>query len=423
MIRQIRHVFVGLLAACLLVPISATATNGMFLIGYGAVSRGMGGVSYAMHDNSISAATNPAATGLLEGAGRVDMNGTVFNPSRSTECCLAPNGVKSGANWFLIPAMGGAYRFNRKLSVGFTAVGSGGGLTRYNENFFGGDATLGVALLSAVMSPVLSYRVTKDQSIGFSPVFMAQQFRAYGLQPFIQFSKDKENVTNRGNDYNYGGGVRLGYQGRFLKDRVSIGAAWQSRLYMTKLDKYRGLFAENGSLDGVENFGAGIVIRPLDRFSIAFDVQRYLNSDIKAIGNRSLPISVAEDSPNNLGRDDGPGFGWQDQTVYKLGLKFEYNPKWTFRAGFNYGKSPVRDDPGDGELEFNALAPAVVEKHITGGFTYRINKSSEVNFAAMHAFKNSQDVVIDSDTQLPFSGPIEIAMKQNAWDFGYTYKF
>ena len=62
---------------------------------------------------------------------------------------------------------------------------------------------------------------------------------------------------------------------------------------MTKFDKYRGLFAENGGFDGVENFGGGLALRPLDKLTIAFDVQRYLYEDIKSIGNRSLPISAA----------------------------------------------------------------------------------------------------------------------------------
>jgi len=422
MIHRFRRMSVGVLL-CALMPATAFATNGMFLIGFGGASRGMGGVAYAMNDSSMFAATNPAAMGLLEGAGQVDIGASVFNPLRSTACCNAPNGVKSGANWFLIPSMGGAMRFNRKISVGMTFVGAGGGSTRYNTNFFGGAGSLGINLMQGVMSPTIAYRLSKTQSVGLSPVIMMQTFRAYGLQPFIQFSADKSNVTNRGNDWSVGGGVRLGYQGRFLNNRITIGGAWQSRLYMTKFSKYRGLFAEQGSFDGPENFGAGVAIKLVDKLTVAFDVQRYLYEDIKAIGNRSLPITAAANSPRSMGRNDGPGFGWKNQTVYKIGLQFEYSPKWTFRAGYNYGKTPIRDNPGSGELEFNVLAPAVVEKHITGGFTYKISRVSAVTFSAMHAFKNSQNVVIDPNTQLPFSGPIEISMKQNAWDFGYTYKF
>lgn len=416
----------GITVVLVAAPSLSFATNGMYLIGYGAKSRGMGGAAYGLYEDALIAAENPAGISHLDARSmRVDLGVMAFNPDRGAACCNAPNGEVSGATLYGIPNMGMAYKFNRKLTMGMGAVGSGGGGTRYNFNFFNpsDEGSLGVTLYQAVISPAVSFEFAKDQSVGVSPLIGIQMFRAYGLQPFVQFSQDKENVTNNGNDWSYGGGVRLGYQGHFKKKMFSLGAVYSSRIYMTEFDKYKGLFAEQGDLDVPENYGIGVAFRPNKKWTIALDWKRYNYSDIASIGNRSLPISVAPNDPNNLGADNGPGFGWMDQDVYKLGIQYEWNDHWTFRTGFNYAESPIREENGSGEMEFNVLAPATVEKHITAGGTYSWNKNMEVSFAFMHAFKNEQSAYIPVGTGLPFEDQdVSIEMKQNSWEISFAYK-
>ena len=72
-------------------------------------------------------------------------------------------------------------------------------------------------------------------------------------------------------------------------------------------------------------------------------------------------------------------------TVYKIGLNYDYNDTWSFRAGYNYGKAPMPEN----QVLFNFLAPAVVEHHATVGVSYRPNKNMEWNFNYMHAFSNT----------------------------------
>jgi len=235
---------------------------------------------------------------------------------------------QSGSNLFAIPAMGMTYKFNRKMYMGFSFVGAGGGSTRFTDlspigfNFLNPAGrndvsdTLGVSLFQAHMSPTLAYKINKQHSIGVSPVIGIQQFRAYGLGVFKTRSTDPNNLTGRGNDYAIGAGLRLGWQGR-MTDWLTIGAAYQSRIYFTKFDKYKGLFAENGALDSPEKFGAGFSIKPIKRLTIAFDWERVLYSDINAIG---LSVEQLADPNCFLGANCGAGFGWKDQDVFKVGL-------------------------------------------------------------------------------------------------------
>ena len=112
-----------------------------------------------------------------------------------------------------------------------------------------------------------------------------------------------------------------------------------------------------------------------------------------------------------------------NQDVYKLGVQYEWNDKWTLRAGYNYAESPIREEDGTGEMEFNVLAPATVEQHFTLGGTYNWKQNMELSFAYMYAPKNEQSAYVPIGTGLPFEDQdIEIAMKQQAFEISFAYK-
>jgi len=402
-------------------PVDTMATNGSFLIGYGAKSRGLGGAGVAFAQDALASAVNPAAISEVET--RIDIGAMLFNPTREAWVpgFSGRDEVKSGANLFLIPNMGGVYKFNRKISFGFSAVGSGGGNTRYNENFFdfAGEPqpTLGVNLAQAVMSPTISYKLTKNHSVGFSPLIALQSFRAYGYAAFEDagFSSAPGSVSNRGNELSYGYGVRFGWLGNFFDGRLSIGAAASSKIFMSRFSKYNGVFAENGHFDIPAVYTVGLAVRATDKLTVAADYQYIEYSGIAAIHNpgptRFLPLPPEDEL---MGAKNGLGFGWNSMKVYKVGLNYEYNDKWTLRAGYNYGDTPIRRS----QVLFNTQAPATVEHHATAGFTYSPNKNSEWTFALMRAFQN--DIVAFDE----FSGDnIRISMDQWAMDVSYGFHF
>ena len=333
------------------------ATNGYFLIGYGAKARSMGGTGVAFAQDSLAAAAN--AAGLSDVAMdtlRIDVGGEYFLPKRGyvNDSSTLESGFpgsdqpvnhRSGSNVFLIPTMGGIYKFNRKLTVGMAVIGNGAN-TRYDQSIPGkpscmdGDTTGGtgstvfnfnclssptggVSLLQAQMLPGVAYKVNKNHSIGATLTLAAQQFRAYGLQSFGQDGLGYavgEDLTNRGNDYAYGAGVRLGWLGKFFENRLSIGANYASRTYMTQFDKYQDLFAESGSFDIPEHYAVGLALKLTRKLTLAADYQRIKYGDIKSIANEGPDAAdpfnffpsgceTLADGSNSclLGRNDGMG--------------------------------------------------------------------------------------------------------------------
>ena len=122
--KFLNRCLLGVAASSLVaMPIPGYATNGMFLIGQGAKSRGMGGAAIAFPQDAIAGAVNPASIGMV--GTRADIGADVFSPRAHSN--LGGTGYNSSASLYLMPVMGGAYKFNRNLSVGFSAVPAGGG--------------------------------------------------------------------------------------------------------------------------------------------------------------------------------------------------------------------------------------------------------------------------------------------------------
>ena len=386
------------LAVLSTLPATALATNGMFMIGYGVKSVGMGGVAIAYAQDALVGATNPAAIGDV--STRFDLEATLFLPS--AEATLGGINSTSRANEFLIPGLGFAMPVDNETTFGFSMVGAGGGGTHYKQNLFdlnqnpgvpqtNGD--VGVDLMIMQMNPTISQKITPTQMVGGSLVMGLQRFKAFGLGAFQQFtgSNNAVSMTDRGVEYSRGMGVRLGWLGKYPGVGVTLGAAATSKVYMTKFQNYSELFAEHGDIDTPANVGAGIALKATPKLTFAMDVTRTYYSKVRSIANPgpnpSGNLYPDSKAANALGEDAGLGFGWRDQTVYKLGANYNYNSKWTYRAGWNYGKSPIKQER---EIIFNIVAPANTQHHATLGGTYKIDKEMEVSFAYMHAFAYNQ---------------------------------
>ena len=184
-----------------------------------------------------------------------------------------------------------------------------------------------------------------------------------------------------------------------MNDNLTLGLAYRSKAHMSKFDKYKGLFAEQGDFDVPSMVTAGLSFKASPKTTLALDVARINYTDVKSISNPNNTAGLQQQlvgqafglipagSPlqgSLLGDDEGAGFGWEDQTVIKLGIKHHYSNKLTLLAGYNHGDAPIPDD----QTAFNVLAPATVEDHVTLGFEYKLSKTSNIAFQYMHAFEN-----------------------------------
>jgi len=344
------------------------ATDGYFDLGYAVQAKGIGGAGVAFPQDTLAPATNPAGAAFLDD--RADVGLTYFQPDRSAS--LGPGQFSgNGIERFYIPELGFKHSLSPHFDFALAVYGNGGMNTDYRTAIPGfGTSSAGVSLSQVFVAPTLDFKLNEKHAFGIAPIFAIQDFRAHGLQDF--------GIGNNGDDYSYGGGVRVGYTGK-LTDWLTVGATYQSRVFTTPFTHYASLFAEHGSFDVPSNFALGIALKPYKPVTYALDVEHIFYSEIKAVGNELSGATLA----NGLGSDGGPGFGWRDVTAVKTGIAWDATQKLTLRAGYNFSTQPIPDN----QTYFNILAPAVVQHHVTAGVTWRLSKNWEASGFYAHAFE------------------------------------
>lgn len=424
---------IGVLAiAGLMAPGLALATNGYFSHGYGMKAKGMAGVGIALPQDAMAAATNPAGMAFV--GDRLDVGVDWFRPIRDSEI-VSPFGAIPGLTGdyngserknFLIPEFGYNKMLGWNMALGISVYGNGGMNTGYNGSqpfgmsgiplFNGGtNKKTGIDMMQLFIAPTFAYKITKDHAVGVTLNIAYQRFRADGLGGFAPFSTSPTNFTDNGHDSSHGWGIKLGYTGN-LTDAVTVGATYQSRTWMSKFHDYKGLFAQQGDFDIPENYGIGIAVKATPKLTVAADVQQINYGKIDSVSNPLMPNLFP---PPSLGSDNGPGFGWRNMTVFKLGVSYAWSEKLTLRAGASTTRQPIPKS----ETLFNMLAPGVVENHLTFGATWATSPSSEWTASYMHAFSKK----VKGSGSFPFAPPgfveANLKMHQDSLGIAYGLKF
>ncbi len=412
------------IAAGVALPTSAFATTGYFSHGYGTKNKALAGAGAALSLDSMAAATNPA--GMVNVGDRLDVglglfspireytiSGTTGFPSGLGDVPLQLGTVESDNELFFIPHFGYNKMLDANSSIGVTVYGNGGMNTMYRSEdtpmalgtFYAGTA--GVDLNQVFLAGTYARKLTPAVSVGVTPIIAYQWFKAYGLGSFAGMSSDSANLSERGYDDSFGYGARLGVMGEVMPG-LTLGASYQTKMEMEEFDKYKGLFAEQGDFDIPSTWTIGAAFKINPQNLVTFDIQEIMYTDVAAVSN---PMQTG--AP--LGSDNGPGFGWEDIMVYKLGYQFAMSPTMTWRVGYSQNDQPIPSS----EVFFNILAPGVMEQHYTAGFTYNVNPKSELDVAVMYA---PEETVSGPNPTFPGQN-IDLSMKQWEIEVNWGMKF
>jgi len=399
----------------------AQATEGYFQNGYGPRQQALAGAGVADSRDAMALSLNPA--GLVDVDPQFQIGGSLFVPLRGYTAIgpgfVAPGTVDSTENFFVVPNIAYSRAIDADSAWGIVLFGNGGMNTNYKGVlnpicpipggvFCGGDA--GVDLIQAFISAGYARRFG-NLSIGVAPVIAIQRFKAKGLSFFAPFSSDPANLSDRGYDWSFGAGVRAGVQWSLTKS-VRLGLSAQTPIWMTNFDKYRGLFANQGDFDIPGNFTVGVAVDAMPTLTVMLDYKHIFYSSIASVGDSSqvaLP----------LGFTNGPGFGWHDVDIIKIGAEWRASPIWTFRIGYAHNTNPIKS----ADVTLNILAPGVVTDHITGGFSYKISPSSTIEFAATYVPEHKVSGIEVTPLGPNLARTITLAMHQYQFALGWTYRF
>ncbi len=403
------------------------ATNGDILIGVGPVSRAMGGVGIGLYTDADSVIFSNPALMTAAKTNVFSFGGTLFmphtkgserwtvlkNPQDPTQGTFTlSDSATSNAKYFAIPSIGIIYHLSPKVTFGISAYGiSGMGVDYRNTNVDCNpyDTVKGcyTNFQGMEMAPSIAIKVNEKLSLGFGvDLLYGALDLGYGLSSDYALS--------------FQGGVA--YK---VNPVITVGAVVKtpSKFNFPRVMDFNG----DGNLDSMTleqpwQYGVGIGIEPNDRIRIGADVQ-YLQWS-KADGYKD--------------------FDWDDQWVFKIGGEYKVNDILTLRAGYNYGKSPIKGHYINTAQIAQALAaagysqqqiyqtigqieamecmrivgfPAIVENHITFGAGIQLTKMLRLDLSYMHAFENT---VESKDNQGNYW---KSKLSEDAISMGLTWNF
>lgn len=346
---------------------AALATNGDSMLGLTALQWARGGAVVAAPVDVPSMMYNPAAAGeiKIDKAG-FDMSVGVLGASRSI------NTSESGSDNYLAMGVGSVAKLTDRLSLGLVA----GGVAGLGVDFPASGATVNASVVSTKslfkVSPTLAYAITDKLTVGVAPQLgyqsLALKTPAFALPQVGEF----------------GIGASLGaiYH---LTPQLQAGLAYTSKMNVHEYTFNGTVNGTNGTtttdkytmkMDVPQTVAGGIAYRPMSGL--------LLEADIKWIDYSSTMDRV--DLRNSSGATTQTlAFGWSDQTVYSIAAEYEAFKGITFRAAYNYGKSPIESEDVSGN--FGSIA--VIEHHASVGLTKQWNSAIATSVSYTHGFENT----------------------------------
>ncbi|MGB9873825.1 MAG: OmpP1/FadL family transporter [Hydrogenobacter sp.] len=397
------------------------ATNGDNLIGVSPASRGMGGIGVGMPVGPTdSIFRNPAWMSYYKGF-NLSFGGILFMPHVKAKTNVTPMGpmnppaeATSDAKVFVVPEVGIVHQINDKLTFGIGAFGVSGMGADYRNN----DprlANMHTTLQFMRVIPALAYKINDAISVS-GAIHLAYGSLDMGANMCQPFTTTCWNAGG-GQSQTYGIGAQIGLAYN-MGDFVFAGLTYQSPVEM----KYKRVFDTNGDgrfedlkLTQPQEFAFGVGIKPMQNLKVGMDI-RWINwKNAKGYKN----------------------FQWKDQWVIAIGGEYRPIPKLALRAGYNYGKSPIRGGAknlmnannipnfsapfSDFNIAYFNLVgfPAITEQHITLGLGYEFTKTFSIDLAYKHAFEKS----VSATDNAGFGFIVQGKNAQDAVSVGLNWKF
>ena len=407
-------------------PLTGWATNGMNMIGTGAVSAGMGGADVAVPAGCTAIAGNPAQ--LATTCNRVISVGSALMFPDMEDTPGGGSNVDNEFQMFPVPFIGYAQRIGTsRWSAGIGVFAQGGmGVDFQDVEVLPGMMPPGTKddLMSEVgfvrLSPTVAYNVSDKLTMG------ASLYAGYATIKYDFFPNTIGHKVEDLSSFTFSGRFGLNYQ---INDKWSVGATYTSESAINFEDgeltktinpfdpamgkaKYRDVKMDGFTWPRQVELGAAYRATP--KLLLAMDLS-WINwrSAIKTVTvTATNPDSPLVDATYVVPFE----MDWDDQYVVAIGAEYELTESFKVRAGYNYGNTPVTN------VNLSPLFPALVEHHVTAGFTYTWT-NWDFDFAYEHAFTNTETNDGNSNPmENPFYGS-KVSHTMDTFSFMASYRF
>lgn len=392
------------------ISFSAHATNGYQLIGVGAYQKSLGGAVTANPGSAMTAVSNPA--GMARVGARADFSMEAFMPERSVDfTATGGDSADSAVDIYGVPAIGWTAPTSEGSDVYFGGgmYGTSGMGVDYAPTSTSPGATVwdGYSNISFwQMAPGFAWNVNDRYSVGvtLNIDYQSVAFKQRDTGQDINF-----DLGRSASGFGLGMGIGILYD---VNDQLTLGFNYKSKQMFDALE-YQ-LAAGDISVQG-NDFPAGTYKLDLDypqqaAIGMAYRANRDLtvSADVKWINWSDTMDKLSVKGPGGAEFPMDPG--WDDQTVYALGVAYDANDRVTLRAGYNYAESPFGED----EVVNNLLLPAIVETHYTVGMNVALNNHWDLGWHYM---------LVPEKTLTDSTSGTTISLSEQSMGFNIGYRF
>ncbi|MGQ0619340.1 MAG: OmpP1/FadL family transporter [Panacagrimonas sp.] len=394
--------------------------SGLYTNGSGIKSLGAGGLSLVLAEDSYTLASNPAGASAMGWRQDYGLDFQAVQPeARISGNLLGPDKTfGSRLHGFFIPQGGFARPLSERVSIGATAFYGGFG-TEYEPSpyrRFLGQKRASIQLLQAGVSFAAAYLVAPRQSLGLALNLSYQMVEVEGVQSFALLlpSENRRHFSNQGIAGAPGLGFTLGWLGEITPQLLGA-LAYRSKTWSRRIKEYEGLLPEQGRVEFPQNLSAGLLWEFVPGAYIGYEFQRVFYTSEAATGN-SFDGQIIGAEP--FGSDHGPGFGWNNQNLHRLGLGWRCTERLSLRAGH---ADATQNVPASQTL-LAALAPSISQRHYTLGATYRFASHWELS----GYWSYSPHTVVRGEGSIPLligGGEADIDLRSTSMGFSFGRRF
>lgn len=369
---------------------SAHATNGDQMFAMSAAQAGMGGATVAQAQDAVTVLVNPAGMADLGITDvRMDLGFGLLNPPREV------NGQESDSNWYMMPTGAAVFNVNNRLFLGMGLGGISGMGVNVSDINGGGAGTPPIVTTKQVFrfSPAAAFKVNDAVTLGASLNVVNQSLA-------MSFVGGGGTQINLPQNQQFGFGATLGATYK-INPKLQTGFTYTSKIDVSDMEYNTPTGTTSFDMDMPGTVALGLAFKPMPGLLVEADIKRIFFNDVMD------RVSVTNPQP---GMPPVLAFGWDDQTVYAIGVKKDMG-KMAISVGYNYGKSPI----GAEDVNYNLGSTAIVEHHLSFGLTRQFSDKVSGSFAYTHAFENNMTSSV---------GPANtIKISQNQYNFNISYKF
>jgi len=418
---------IGLLATSISLALFSSQTHAA---AFGIAEQSVTGLGAAFSTGSTAASDgstvyfNPAGMSFLKNRTAATFGAHVIDPNakfkdKGSTIATALGGASLNANneeggdagpVALVPNFYYTRAINEKWTGGIGVNAPFGLVTDYDNGWVGRYYALRSELTTVNINPSLAYKASNTLSLGFG---INIQYIDAALSNAIDFGsicfarlgaatcggaglspqQNDGEVEVAGDNWGFGYNLGLLWQ---ASPATRVGLAYRSKIKHT-LEGDADFDTPNNTTANALATGAGLVdgdvkadVSLPDSFSVGLQHQvnskLAVNADITWT-NWSELQELRFEFDNTAASDGVTTLEWEDSYRYSLGLTYQQNEKWTWRAGIAFDESATPNS----EL-ISPRVPDADRTWLTLGFTYKPSQKMSVDFGYAHLFIDDADV-------------------------------